>query len=227
MTVQKNTPMMEQFLSIKEKYSDSILFYRMGDFYEMFLDDAVKAAAILEITLTSRNKTQDNPIPMCGVPHKAADTYIAKLIENGCKVAVCEQVEDPGLAKGLVKREVVRVITPGMILNEELLDKGSNNFLAAICVSQGFAGLSYLDISTGMFRTTEAPSKNGKIPPALIDEALRIDAKELLLPVSFDKDPFYSHVKRPFAAIQISYLCLLYTSPSPRDVEESRMPSSA
>ncbi len=206
MTVQKNTPMMEQFLSIKERYSDSILFYRMGDFYEMFLDDAVKAAAILEITLTSRNKTQDNPIPMCGVPYKAADTYIAKLIENGCKVAVCEQVEDPGSAKGLVKREVVRVITPGMILNEELLDKGSNNFLAAICVSQGFAGLSYLDISTGMFRTTEAPAKNGKIPPALIDEALRIDAKELLLPASFDKDPFYSHVKRPFAAIQISYL---------------------
>ena len=142
MTVKKETPMMEQYLSIKKRYEDAILFYRMGDFYEMFHDDAVKASPILEIALTSRNKNQDNPIPMCGIPHRAADTYIARLIENGLKVAVCEQVEDPKSAKGLVRREVVRVITPGMILNEELLDKKSNNFLAAVCVCQGFAGLA-------------------------------------------------------------------------------------
>jgi len=197
---------MEQYLSIKERYSDAILFYRMGDFYEMFLDDAIKASAILEITLTSRNKTQDEPIPMCGFPYRAADTYIAKLMENGCKVAVCDQVEDPNLTKGLVKREVVRVITPGMILSEELLDKGSNNFLAAISICQGFAGLSYLDISTGMFRTTETPLNKGKVPPALIDEALRIQAKELLLPASFDKDPSYCQLKKAFATVQISYL---------------------
>ena len=107
--------MMEQYQRIKDNYPDAILFYRMGDFYEMFQEDARKAAGILEIALTSRNKNQDNAIPMCGVPFRAADTYIAKLIESGCKVAICEQVEDPAQAKGLVKREVVRVITPGMI----------------------------------------------------------------------------------------------------------------
>jgi len=123
MTPKKNTPMMEQYLAIKEQYKEAILFYRMGDFYEMFLEDARKASAILEIALTSRNKNDSSPIPMCGIPFRAADTYIAKLIGSGCKVAVCDQVEDAALAKGLVKREVVRVITPGMILNESLLDK--------------------------------------------------------------------------------------------------------
>ena len=123
---------MEQYLSIKEDYKDAVLFYRMGDFYEMFHKDAKKAAPILEIALTSRNKNDENPIPMCGIPVKAADNYIAKLVENNCKVAICEQVEDASLAKGLVKREVVRVITPGMIINEELLDKSSNNFLLAL-----------------------------------------------------------------------------------------------
>ncbi|MBU4129536.1 MAG: DNA mismatch repair protein MutS, partial [Proteobacteria bacterium] len=102
MTTQKNTPMMEQYLAIKENHKDAILFYRMGDFYEMFLEDAQKAASILEIALTSRNKNDSSPVPMCGVPYRAADNYIAKLIENGCKVAICDQVEDAAAAKGLV-----------------------------------------------------------------------------------------------------------------------------
>lgn len=180
--------MMEQYLSIKKSYQDAILFYRMGDFYEMFLEDAAKAAPILGIALTSRNKNADDPMPMCGVPFRAADNYIAKLIENGCKVAVCEQMEDASATKGLVKRQVVRVITPGMILNEKLLDKGSNNFLLALAKTRDAAGIAYLDISTGTFKTTQVESRQSKIPVELIDEALKIDAKEILLPSNFEKD---------------------------------------
>jgi len=197
---------MEQYLSIKEQYKDAILFYRMGDFYEMFLQDAQKAAAILEITLTSRNKNDTSPIPMCGIPIKAADNYIAKLIGNGCKVAVCEQVEDAAAAKGLVKREVVRVITPGMILNESLLDKKSNNFLVAISKTKNSAGLACLDISTGTFMTCQVARKGSSIPPALIDEAMKLDPKEILFPSSFETDPVYNQVKAAFPTQQITYL---------------------
>ncbi|MFH2093886.1 MAG: DNA mismatch repair protein MutS [Pseudomonadota bacterium] len=205
-TPPKNTPMMEQYLTIKESYADAILFYRMGDFYEMFLEDAVKAAAILEITLTSRNKNDDTPIPMCGVPIKAADNYIAKLIENGCKVAVCEQVEDAALAKGLVRREVVRVITPGMILNEELLDKTSNNFLLALAKYKDAAAIAYLDISTGTFKTCQVESRQSRFPSQLIDEALKIDPKEVLLPADFERDPAFKLIRNAFSGRQITYL---------------------
>lgn len=200
------TPMMEQYFSIKERYPDAILFYRMGDFYEMFHEDAVKASAILEIALTSRNKHHDDAIPMCGVPHKAADTYIAKLIENSCKVAVCEQVEDPSTAKGLVRREVVRVITPGMILNEDLLDRTSNNFLLAVSIVDGTAGLAWLDISTGIFRTTQTQTINGRVPDLLIDEVLRVEPNEILLPLHFKSDPAYSYIRSRFSNKSISYL---------------------
>ncbi|MCK5101079.1 MAG: DNA mismatch repair protein MutS, partial [Desulfobacteraceae bacterium] len=206
MTDTKNTPMMEQYLSIKEEYDDAILFYRMGDFYEMFHKDAKKAAPILEIALTSRNKNDDNPIAMCGIPVKAADNYIAKLVNNNCKVAICEQVEDAALAKGLVKREVVKVITPGMIINEELLDKDSNNFLLALFNNTKKAGLSFLDISTGAFHVTEIDTENGKIPFHLIDEALRIDPSEILLPQYFENDPSYNFIKATLANKNITYL---------------------
>ncbi len=205
MTVHKKTPMMEQFLSIKEQYPDAILFYRMGDFYEMFLEDAKKAAPILDIALTSRNKNQDIPIPMCGVPHRAADSYIAKLIHAGLKVAVCEQVEDPSLAKGLVKREVIRVITPGMILNEELLDQKSNNYLLSLCITEGYAGLAFLDISTGLFKTCETRALKGKIPEILIDEALRVDPSEILLPRSFENNPRFYYLTRAFPRARITF----------------------
>lgn len=197
---------MEQYLSIKESYQDAILFYRMGDFYEMFLEDAKKAASILEITLTSRNKNDSAPIPMCGIPFRAADNYIAKLIKNGCKVAVCEQMEDAAVAKGLVKRQVVRVITPGMILNEELLDKTSNNFLLALSKTKDVAGIAYLDISTGTFKTTQVESRRSKIPIELIDEVLKVDPKEILLPSNFEKDPVYKHLRNAFSTRQITYL---------------------
>jgi len=197
---------MEQYLSIKESYPDAILFYRMGDFYEMFHADAIKASAILEITLTSRNKNQEGAIPMCGFPFRAADTYIAKLIENGCKVAVCEQVEDPAMAKGLVKREVVRVITPGMILNEELLDKRSNNYLLALSIMDGHAGMAWLDISTGAFQTTQTPSLNGKIPDTLLDEALRVNPSEILLPDHYKNDPAFHYIRKRFSSKGITWL---------------------
>jgi len=198
--------MMEQYLRIKDNYPDAILFYRMGDFYEMFQTDAIKAAAILEIALTSRNKHKEDAIPMCGIPFRAADTYIAKLIENGCKVAICEQVEDPAQAKGLVRREVVRVITPGMILNESLLDKGSNNFLLALALCDGHAGLACLDISTGTFKVTETKTQNGRIPDVLMDEALRIDPSEVVISVAHKQDPLFNPLRRAFSHRQITYI---------------------
>ena len=197
---------MDQYLSIKESYPDAILFYRMGDFYEMFHEDAVKASSILEIALTSRNKNDTAPIPMCGVPFRAADTYIAKLIENGCKVAVCEQMEDAAATKGLVKRDVVRVITPGMILNEELLDKSTNNFLLALARSKDFCGIAFIDISTGTFKTTQLSSNRAKIPAALVDEALKVDPKEILLPSNFKDDPVFRPLKSAFQGRQITYM---------------------
>ena len=206
MTEKKNTPMMDQYLAIKNAYPDAILFYRMGDFYEMFLEDAVKAAAILEIALTSRNKNDEDPVPMCGVPFRSADHYIARLIENGCKVAVCEQMEDASLAKGLVRREVVRVVTPGMILNEELLDKSRHNFLLALAGTRDAAGIAYLDISTGTFKTLELPARHAKIPPRLLDEAVKVDPKEILLPRSFEKNPSFKNLLNVFQGRQITYL---------------------
>jgi len=198
--------MMEQYLSIKESYKDAILFYRMGDFYEMFHEDAHKAAAILEIALTSRNKNNASPVPMCGVPFKAADNYIAKLIENGCKVAVCEQMEDAAAARGLVKREVTRVITPGMILNENLLDKKSNNFLLAAAKTNNAAGIACLDISTGTFRTCQIKSSSSIFPDALVDEILKIAPKEVLLPSNFENDPVHYNLLNSFKDRQITYV---------------------
>ncbi len=197
---------MAQYLAIKESYEDAVLFYRMGDFYEMFNEDAVRASEILEIALTSRNKNDDAPIPMCGVPFRAADNYIARLIESGCKVAVCEQMEDASAVKGLVKREVVRVITPGMILNEALLDKTCHNFLLALSRTRDMAAIAYLDISTGTFKTTQVDTRNSKIPLELIDEALKVDPKEILLPANFEQDPAYHSLRQTFNGRQITYL---------------------
>jgi len=206
MNKKKNTPMMEQYLSIKESYKDAILFYRMGDFYEMFHSDAKKAASILEIALTSRNKNDDNPVPMCGIPFKAADNYIAKLIKSGCKVAVCEQMEEAAASKGLVRRQVTRVITPGMIINEELLDKKSNNFLLALSKTNQFSAIAYLDISTGTFKTCQVKNSNSKFSRALIDEALKVDPKEILLPSNFEKDPIHKNICKAFAGRQITFI---------------------
>ncbi len=126
------TPLMKQYREIKRQHLDAILLFRMGDFYEMFDQDAVTASKVLEITLTARNKSKGIETPLCGFPYHAVDGYIAKLIRRGFKVAVCEQVEDPKLAKGIVKREVIRVVTPGTVLDSNLLDAKDNNYLASL-----------------------------------------------------------------------------------------------
>src|SRR5690625_1903937 len=142
------TPMMKQYFSIKDNHPDSLLLFRLGDFYELFYDDAITAAKVLEITLTSRDKSKD-PIPMCGVPYHSARNYIAKLIDNGYKVAICEQMELPSEAKGMVKREVVRVITPGTLIDDFGMDDGASNFILALHDTDGQTEVSYADISTG------------------------------------------------------------------------------
>jgi len=168
--------MIEQYLAIKAEYPDALLFYRMGDFYEMFFEDAEKASKLLEITLTSRNKHQSSPVPMCGVPCRAVQGYIARIIEHGLKVAVCDQVEDPAQAKGLVKREVVRVITPGMIIENEFLDAKSHNYLLAIARHGAAIGLAYMDISTGVFRVTQSDDSGN-----VRNEISRVSPSEVLL----------------------------------------------
>jgi DNA mismatch repair protein MutS len=179
--------MIQQYLSIKERYPDALLFYRMGDFYEMFFEDAHVASRVLEITLTSRNKNDDSPIPMCGVPYRSAQGYISRLIKNGYKVAICDQVEDPKATKGLVKREVVRVVTPGMIIEDELLDAKANNFIVALSRCPQAIGLASLDISTGTFRLTETANV-----AAIMDEILRVAPREILLPESLNADTAFT-----------------------------------
>ena len=148
------SPMMQQYFLIKKEYPGVILFFRLGDFYEMFFDDAKTAAKELDLVLTGRDCGQEERAPMCGVPFHSADGYIAKLVARGYKVAICEQVEDPKAAKGIVKREVIRVITPGTVLENSLLDDGVNNYLCAICKAPNETGLCFADVSTGEFRIT-------------------------------------------------------------------------
>ncbi len=149
------SPMMKQYLQVKEKYADCVIFYRLGDFYEMFFDDAIEVSRLLDLTLTGRDCGLEERAPMCGVPFHAAETYIAKLIEAGKKVAICEQLTTPGESKGMLERDVVRVVTPGTVIEAELLDESSNNFIASVYVTKGKAGLAWADISTGEFFTTE------------------------------------------------------------------------
>ena len=173
----KITPMLQQYLEIKSQYPDTILFYRLGDFYEMFFEDAVTASRVLGITLTSRNhKDEESKIPLCGVPHHAASSYLAKLVRAGFRVAICEQVEDPRLAKGVVKREVVRVVTPGLVTDALMLDDKSNRYVAAICQTESTWGLSLLDLTTGEFLVTEQPESAG-----LADELTRMAPAEVVI----------------------------------------------
>ena len=190
MSTAKATPMIQQYLSIKEQYPDSILFYRMGDFYEMFFEDAELASKVLEIALTSRNKNDAVPVPMCGIPYRAAQSYLARLITAGYKVAICDQVEDPSEAKGLVRREVVRVVTPGMVVENELLQSDSHNYILAICQKDDAIGLAYMDISTGHFRVTETRLQN-----KIVDEVLRIYPREVLLPVDLESKSYVTQIR--------------------------------
>ena len=153
------TPMMQQYMEVKNQYKDCILFYRLGDFYEMFFDDALTVSKELELTLTGKSCGLEERAPMCGVPYHAADGYLSKLIEKGYRVAICEQMEDPKSVKGLVKREVIRIVTPGTNLNPQSLDETKNNYLLGICYTPSCIGLSAVDITTGDYYVTEMDSE--------------------------------------------------------------------
>ena len=174
------TPMMQQYLKTKEQYKDCILFYRLGDFYEMFFEDALTASKVMEVTLTGKNCGMEERAPMCGVPYHAADTYIAKLTEKGYNVAICEQMEDPATAKGLVKREVIRIVTPGTQTSPLTLSEGENNYLACLHISgEGeTAGLAYCDLSTGEIHC--GVFKGSSFREDLINELVKVKAKEIL-----------------------------------------------
>ncbi|MDR7856194.1 DNA mismatch repair protein MutS [Tissierella sp.] len=174
------TPMMKQYVSIKRQYEDCILFFRLGDFYEIFFDDAITASKELEITLTQRDCGMKEKAPMCGVPHHVVDGYISRLVEKGYKVAICDQVEDPAEAKGIVKREVIRVVTPGTIMDQAVLDEKSNNYLASIYLDNIGVGLAYVDNSTGEMYTTEFIGEKDEISSFIIDEFGKIFPSEII-----------------------------------------------
>ena len=172
------SPMMQKYLETKEQYKDCILFYRLGDFYEMFFDDAITASRELELTLTGKDCGQEERAPMCGIPHHAAETYIARLIAKGYKVAICEQLQDPKEAKGIVERGVIRVVTPGTVIESNMLEERKNNFIMAVYKSGIYFGISVCDISTGEFYSAEIKDNNNF--PTLLDEIARFSPSEII-----------------------------------------------
>ncbi|MGC2695846.1 MAG: DNA mismatch repair protein MutS [Candidatus Angelobacter sp.] len=187
-----STPLMRQYAAIKKQHPNALLFFRLGDFYELFFEDAVVAAKELQITLTSRNKEKDHAIPMCGVPYHAAENYLAKLLRKGFKVAICEQMEDPSVAKKLVRREVTRVLTPGTAIDSSVGSE-ENNFLAALARASGAVGLAALDLSTGEFRATEFRGPDAE--RRVVEELQQLRPREVLYPSGlplFDRAPLSS-----------------------------------
>ena len=176
---QQFSPMMQRYLETKEQYKDCILFYRLGDFYEMFFDDAILASRELEITLTGKDCGQEERAPMAGVPHHAAEMYIAKLVAKGYKVAICEQLSDPKTTKGIVERGVIRVVTPGTIVESNMLEERKNNYIMAIYKAGIYFGISVCDISTGEFYSAEI--KDTQNFPMVLDEIARYAPSELVI----------------------------------------------
>lgn len=177
------TPLMKQYHNVKRQYPDAIMFFRMGDFYETFYEDAKIASRVLGIALTSRDKDSGEPVPLAGFPHHAIDTYLAKFVKAGYKVAVCEQMEDPRKAKGIVKREVIRVVTPGTVIEPNILDQKTNNYLASISKIDNKYGFAYVDLSTGEFYVTELDTLN-----KLLAEIERIHPAECIISEQFEKE---------------------------------------
>ena len=177
--IDKFSPMMQNYLKTKEEYKDCILFYRLGDFYEMFFDDAITASRELELTLTGKDCGQEERAPMCGIPHHAAEVYIARLIAKGYKVAICEQLEDPKTAKGIVKRDVIRVVTPGTVMESNLLEEKKNNYIMSIYKNGIYFGMSVCDLSTGDFRMTQIRDTNNFA--MLMDEISRYAPSEIVV----------------------------------------------
>ena len=197
----KITPMIRQYLDIKNEYPDHILLFRMGDFYEMFFEDAEKASKILDIALTSRSKGNGQAIPLCGVPHHALTGYLAKLIRANQKVAICDQVEDPKLAKGIVKRAVTRVVTPGVVIEANELDEKSNNYLMSIWMADDAYGYCLADLSTGEFRLGQTENLTG-----LVDEVVRAEPSELLFPQAHEGDDRIKKLSMALPGPFLSYL---------------------
>ncbi len=193
--------MMRQYLRIKSEYPDAILFFRMGDFYEMFFEDAEIASRELEIALTSRDKGQEDSVPLCGIPWHSSKPYISKLIRNGYKVAICEQVEDPKGAKGLVKREVVRVFSPGLIDDPETLEAKENNFLMSLASGSDGFGLGFLDLSTGEFKICQVANFD-----IVLEEAIRNEPKEILIPEGFRNTRWHTWLRDTFTMVLFNYL---------------------
>ena len=183
----KLSPMMSKYVELKEQNMDLILLYRLGDFYEMFFEDAIIASRELELTLTGKNAGLDEKIPMCGVPHHAVSVYIDKLIENGYKVAICEQLEDPKKAKGIVKRGIVQVISSGTVIDSNSLNEKENNFLGGIIDFNHAYGLSYCDITTGEIYALLLPHDSNE----LISRIVSIGIKEIVVSSEFDKNVTY------------------------------------
>lgn len=173
------SPMMKQYFNIKAQYQNCILFYRLGDFYEMFYDDAKLVSKELELTLTGRDCGQEERAPMCGVPFHSSEAYIARLVAKGYKVAICEQMEDPATAKGLVKRDIVRVVTPGTVLEGSMLDEAKNNYISVLCCQGNKMGLCFADISTGEVYATQLEGE--PLGPMVENELGRYMPKEILI----------------------------------------------
>jgi DNA mismatch repair protein MutS len=197
----KITPMMSQYLRVKSEYPDAILFFRMGDFYEMFFEDAEIASRELEIALTSRDKGQKDSVPLCGVPWHSSQPYISKLIRKGYKVAICEQVEDPKGAKGLVKREVVRVLSPGLIDDPETLEAKENNFLMSLAKGSDGFGLGFLDLSTGEFKICQVANFD-----IVLEEAIRNEPKEILISEGFRSARWQNRLRDTLRTALCNYL---------------------
>ena len=188
------SPMMKQYFEIKKQYQDTILFFRLGDFYEMFYEDALLASRELELTLTGRDCGQDERAPMCGVPYHASETYIARLIAKGYKVAICEQTEDPAKAKGLVKRDIIRVVTPGTVIESSMLDDAKNNYIGSVAIRGDVAGICFADISTGTCHVTQLTGKD--LPAQIIGELCRFLPSELLFGKEIlDYKPVTAYIK--------------------------------
>ena len=191
------SPMMQHYMQVKQQYPDCFIFYRLGDFYELFFDDAVEASKILELTLTGRDCGLDERAPMCGVPYHSVDTYINKMIHAGHKVAICEQMEDPALAKGLVERSVIRVITPGTVIEEKILDSGKNNYIVSVYVTKNGIGYAYADISVGSFTACELYGIQAD--QTLMDELNRLNATEIICNEGmFDNQPLLKRIQSDF-----------------------------
>src|SRR5262245_24816270 len=193
-SVPRVTPMLRQYFEMKSRVPDAILLYRMGDFYEMFFDDAKDAAPLLGIALTARHRDSDIEAPMCGVPHQAVDHHVARLVAAGRKVAICDQIEDPKASRGLVRRDITRVVTPGTVLDPESLVPNAPSYLASLVPAEGEWGVAFLDLSTGRFR-------EGSVPYARVEDVLALfRPREILLPEDAPAPAFPAALSRRGAA---------------------------